>query len=97
MIETKLNITKPYWVIVYMADPNGYHTGTKSSEIVLIESDDILELDDFIADKSVEAGESMGDYVFKVLSISPSWEIFHQVVKDARNEKEVEEYENRKE
>lgn len=68
--QTTLNIEKPFWAIIRCGDPNGYHTGKAYMKTTLIETDTATELNNILADGSVESGESMGDFVFKVLALS---------------------------
>ena len=91
MEEKILNTEKHYWVIVRMADPKGYQTGKAFNDVKMFSTNDILELDKFLADQSVESCESMGAYYFEVLAMHPRKEIFHQMVKDEEEEKELRE------
>ena len=70
MNETILKINKPYWAIVRSGDINGYHTGTANIQTSLIECETATELNEILGNGSVESGESMGDYMFKVLALS---------------------------
>ena len=70
MEETILNFKKPFWAIVHSGDPKGYHTGTAHTQTALYECDTATELEDFLASGSVESGESMGDYIFKIIAQS---------------------------
>lgn len=81
-MKTKLiKITNRFWAIVREQDRHGYHTGKEFDNTALVECDTATELSNFIADKSVEAGESMGDYSFIVVGLYTSWEQFNSTVK----------------
>ena len=68
----ELNITKAHWAIVRHGDPKGYHTGTPKVSVDLIQDDSAKIVCDTLAEGSVTAGESMGDYLFQVLATSPN-------------------------
>ena len=86
MKQTKLEMEKPYWCIVKSGDVKGYYTGKADVQVNLFEFDTVTEMQDFLGDGSVEAGESMGDYMFKQLAISHSWQELNAFVEE---EKEV--------
>lgn len=74
-----IKITKPYWALCRHASSGGF-TGAVFDDVFLIECDSAKELDENLADGSVDAGESMGEYSFKVLTLYQSWEVFQQDV-----------------
>jgi len=78
--KTELKFENEFWAIVRSGDVKGYHTGTPSMETAIYGFDTAKELEEFIADGSVESGESMGDYCFNVIKVSHSWEILRQLV-----------------
>ena len=84
-MKTEIKINKRFWAIVRSGDVNGYHTGVKSMETALYEFDTATELYNFLCDGSVESGESMGDYLFNVLTQSPENRILNQLVEDEKN------------
>ena len=70
MKETKLKIRKPFWALIRCGDPEGYDTGKAYIETIFIQTDTATELNNLLGEGSLRSGESMGDYVFKVLAIS---------------------------
>ena len=87
--KTEIKITKQYWAIVRSGDVNGYHTGVKSMDTALYEFDTATELENFLADGSVESGESMGDYCFIVLTQTPRPEILSQIAEQEKITEEM--------
>ena len=87
MKSTELKMSKEFWAIVRYGDAQGYHTGVASMRTTLIETDTATELDTIIANGTVGAGESMGDYVFDVIALSHTWDIFNQIVNYEKVEK----------
>lgn len=79
-MNTDIKISKPFWAIVECTDFNGYHTGKPYQVVTLIEFDTATELDEAIGAGSVEAGESMGAYVFEVLAMYQDWNVHQQNV-----------------
>ena len=88
MRNTEIKPTESYWAIVRLTDIKGAHTGKAFNKIELVEFKGILALDQWLADMSVEAGESMGAFTFEVLTLYTSWDQFRQ---DVENEKEFDE------
>ena len=64
MRNTEIKPTESYWAIVRLTDIKGAHTGKAFNKIELVEFKGILALDQWLADMSVEAGESMGAFTF---------------------------------
>jgi hypothetical protein len=87
MKKTILKIKLPFWAIVKSGDINGYHTGTAKIETSLIECETATELNEILGDGSVTSGESMGDYMFKVLAVSHT--NLNQLEDAEREEKEA--------
>lgn len=86
--ETEIKIEKSFWVIARHGDPNGYHTGFANMTTSLFEFDSVTELNEFIGDKSVESGESMGDYIFNIKATSHSNEIRQELEEYEKLEEE---------
>jgi hypothetical protein len=80
MITTNINITKPFWALCHHSSSTGGFTGRIFSEYFLIECDSAKELDENLADGSVDAGESMREYSFHVVALYTDWELHHQNV-----------------
>jgi hypothetical protein len=87
--QTEIEIEKQFWVIARNGEPNGYHTGNIYWDITLFEFDTATEINKFLADKSVESGESMGDYVFNVLARSHSEKTLDELAEFEKEEAEV--------
>jgi hypothetical protein len=92
--KTNLEIEKKFWVIARHGEPNGYHTGHLYIDITLFEFDSATELNEFLGDKSVESGESMGDYIFNVLAVSHSEKTLDELAEFEKQELEMIEREN---
>jgi len=95
MKKTNFEIESQFWVIARHGDPKGYHTGTKHMETSLFEFDSATELNEFLGDKSVESGESMGDYVFRELGCSHTNFNLNQLEDYEKQEKDNEELERK--
>ena len=80
MKKTNIEIKSEFWLFVEFADPKGYHTGRQYEEKTLIEFETVSELLEFHEIKSVESGESMGDYIYNILGQSHSWRIYDQIL-----------------
>ncbi len=77
---TEIKPVKPFWAIVRSTDENGFHTGKGFHKIVMSEFDTAKDLSDSLAELSVEAGESMGDFHYKILGKSHSWDHLNKIV-----------------
>lgn len=73
METTDLKITKEFWCIARYSSKN-------HSRIGLVECDTAKELDKFIEELSVTAGESMGEESFEVIALYQSWDVHNQNV-----------------
>jgi len=89
MKETKINTTK-FWAIVKHGDIRG-----STMETVLIETDTATELNEILGEGSVNAGESMGEYLFKVLALSHNLTIINEIEEYETMEKENAELEKK--
>ena len=87
MKKTKIEIEATFWAIVRIADPQGYQTGIKSDKTFIFEFDSAIEMDEKLADGCVEAGESMGDFIFDIKAQSVGHRELARLVEYEKEEK----------
>lgn len=77
---TDINITEKYWAIVHSRDIKGVHSGHAFDKRILVEFNDVLALDKYLSNGSQDAGESMGEYEFNIVSLYTDWDQFQEDV-----------------
>lgn len=100
--RTEIKPELPYWAICYGThtvnhdnedelEEDGSYSSDMTSKYWLVEFDSATELDEYLGNSSVSAGESMGEYTFDVVRLYTSWEMHNWNLEDENASKEEEE------
>lgn len=99
--RTEIKPELPYWAICYGThtvnhdnedelEEDGSYSSDMTSRYWLVEFDSATELEEYIANASVSAGESMGEFTFDVVRLYTSWEMHNYNVQDEEDAKKEE-------